>query len=183
VTEAEGLASGSALDVGCGEGADAVWLAERGWSVIAIDLSPVALERAAVNAGRVGEDVAARIDWAQVDLLDWNPTPERYDLVSSQYLHLPSAPRRRVFGRLAGAVALGGTLLIVGHHPSDLETTMPRPQEPDLFFTGDELVGQLPLEEWEIVTNAAIARTATDPDGHAVTVHDTVLRAQRRRVS
>ncbi|HUQ63337.1 MAG TPA: class I SAM-dependent methyltransferase [Acidimicrobiales bacterium] len=181
VNETNDLAPGTALDVGCGEGADAIWLAECGWRVRAIDLSTVALQRAAGNADRVGAAVAERITWDHVDLLEWDPGRGRYDLVSSQYTHLRSGARRVVFDQLAAAVAPGGTLLIVGHHPSDLETTMARPKEPDLFFTGDDIVAQLLSDEWDIVTNAAIAGTATDPDGQTVTIHDTVLRAHRRR--
>jgi SAM-dependent methyltransferase len=180
VSEADGVAPGTALDVGCGEGADAIWLAERGWVVRAIDLSTVALRRAADNAERVGPAVSQRITWDHVDLLEWDPTPARYDLVSSQYTHLRSGTRKVLFDQLAAAVAPGGTLLLVGHHPSDLETTMARPKEPDLFFTGDDIVAQLNPDDWDIVTNAAIAGTATDPDGLTVTIHDTVLRARRR---
>ncbi len=179
--EFDGLAPGAALDVGCGEGADAIWLAERGWRVTGVDLSTVALQRAAANAARVGPEVADNITWVQVDLTRWEPGADRYDLVSSQFLHLPSATRHALFDRLAAAVAPGGTLLIVGHHPSDLETTMPRPKEPDLFFTGDDIVAQLNSDDWDIVTNADMARNATDPDGQEVTIHDAVLRARRRR--
>jgi SAM-dependent methyltransferase len=180
VQQTDGLSPGTALDVGAGEGADAIWLAERGWRVTAVDLSPVALERAATQARRVSEDVAERIAWVQADLTEWTPEPKGYDLVSSQYLHLPSGPRGSLFDHLATAVAPGGTLLIVGHHPSDLATTMPRPAEPDLFFTGDDIVAQLDPDQWDIATNAALARTATDPDGQAVTIHDAVVRAHRR---
>jgi SAM-dependent methyltransferase len=180
IEETCGLSPGTGLDVGAGEGADAIWLAERGWRVTAVDLSPVALERAAAQAQRVGAAVAEHIEWVQADLTQWVPGPARYDLVSSHYLHLPSPARRVLFDRLAAAVAPGGTLLIVGHHPSDLETTMPRPQEPDLFFTGDDVVARLDPAEWDIVTNAAAARQATDPDGQEVTIHDAVVRARRR---
>lgn len=178
--EMDGLPPGAALEVGCGEGADAIWLAERGWRVTAVDLSTVALERAAAQAARLGAAVAHRIDWVHVDM-NWAPGPIRYDLVSAHYLHLRSEPRRALFGRLAAAVAPDGTLLIVGHHPLDLKTTMPRPQDPDLFFTSDDLVAELHEGEWDIVTNAAMPRSATDPEGRDVTIHDAVLRARRRR--
>jgi hypothetical protein len=112
--------------------------------------------------------------------MDWEPPRDQYDLVSAQYLHVPGRPREALFDSLAAAVAQGGTLLIVGHHPSDMETTMPRPKMPELFFTGDDIAKRLDPEQWEIVTNAAPGRTATDPDGRAVTIHDAVLRARRR---
>jgi hypothetical protein len=120
------------------------------------------------------------IDWMQVDATVWDPGPNRYDLVSAQYLHLQAGPRRAMVDRVARAVAPGGSLLIVAHHPSDLQTTMPRPQSPDLFFTGDEIAAQLDPDDWDTVTNAARDRSATDPHGQVVTIHDTVVRAVRR---
>ncbi len=180
VAEASDLAPGTALDVGSGEGADAIWLAGRGWRVTAVDLSTVALERAAEHAAQLGAGIAGRIDWLHEDLTSWDPGSARYDLVSAQYMQLPAAPRQALFGRLAAAVARGGTLLIVGHHPSDLQTTMPRPPMPELFYTGDDIAAALDPSEWDIITNASPARTATDPDGQPVTIHDTVLRARRR---
>jgi hypothetical protein len=98
--------------------------------------------------------------------------------VTAQYLHLPTAARAVAFGALAAAVAPGGTLLIVGHHPSDLQTSVPRPPLPELFYTGDEIEALIG-GGWDIVTNAAPGRAATDPDGNAVTIHDTVFRAAR----
>jgi SAM-dependent methyltransferase len=179
-SEAEKLTPGTALDAGAGEGADAIWLAGRGWQVTAVDISAVALERAAGYAAKAGADIAGRISWYQQDLFSWEPPQGHYDLVSAQYLHLPGGPREMLFDRLAAAVAPGGTLLIVGHHPSDMETTMPRPKMPELFFTGDEIADRLDPGLWEIVTNAAPGHTATDPEGRPVTIHDTVLRARHR---
>jgi SAM-dependent methyltransferase len=180
IAEAGDLIPGHALDVGAGEGADAIWLASRGWHVIAVDLSTVALERAGAHAEQAGADIARRIDWVHEDVTSWDPGPGRYDLVSVQYMHLPPAPRKAMLGHLTAAVAPGGSLLIVGHHPSDLQTTVPRPPMPELFFTGDDVAAGLDPGQWTIITNAAPGRTATDPEGNAVTVHDTVLRATRR---
>lgn len=179
VSEISGLAPGTALDVGCGEGADAIWLARQGWRVTGLDVSTVALQRAAAHAAAAGAEIAGRIDWQHADLLAWEPGAAQYDLVSAQYMHLPPGLRETVFGHLAGSVAPGGTLLIVGHHPSDLQTTMRRPPLPELFFTGDDIAALLGPDGWEIITNAAPERSATDPDGQAVTIRDTVLRARR----
>ncbi|MGZ4432200.1 MAG: class I SAM-dependent methyltransferase [Trebonia sp.] len=174
-----GLAPGTALDAGAGEGADAIWLAERGWQVTAVDVSGVALGRAAEHAAKAGDEVAARIRWLREDLIEWTPPERAYDLVTSQYMHLPGALRHTFFARLAAAVRDGGTLLIVGHHPSDLDTTLQRPNHPELLFTGDELASDLGGDGWEIVTNVAAERETTDPDGRPVTAHDTVFRARR----
>jgi SAM-dependent methyltransferase len=180
VAQASDLGPGHALDVGAGEGADAIWLASRGWHVIAVDLSAVALERASAHAGQAGPDIAARIEWVHEDVTSWDPGPGRYDLVSVQYMHLLPERRQAMLGHLAAAVAPGGSLLMVGHHPSDLQTTVPRPPMPELFFTGDDIAAGLDPGQWTIITNAAPGRTATDPEGNEVTVHDTVLRAMRR---
>ncbi len=178
VSELSGLAPGTALDAGCGEGADAIWLATRGWRVTGVDVSSVALERAAAAAAE--KQVAERVDWQHADLADFDPDGGRYDLVTSHYLHLPAADRVPLFDRLAAAVRPGGSLLIVGHHPSDLQTTVGRPREPELFFTGDDIAARLDPVDWEIVTNAAPGREATDADGNCVTIHDSVLQARRR---
>jgi SAM-dependent methyltransferase len=180
VAEASGLAAGAALDVGSGEGADALWLAARGWQVTAVDFSATALKRGAEHADALGADVAGRISWVHADLTVWTPAGGPFDLVSSQFMHLPSAPRQALFARLAAAVAPGGTLLIVGHHPSDLQTTMPRPHMPDLFFTAEEIADSLDPGQWDILVADARPRRASDPEGQQVTIHDAVLRARRR---
>jgi thioredoxin reductase/SAM-dependent methyltransferase len=180
VSEARDLPPGTALDVGSGEGADAIWLAQRGWQVTGVDVSAVALERAAGHAAQAGGGIADRIQWQHADLINWDGPAARYDLVSAQYMHLPPGARDALFRQLAAAVAPGGTLLIAAHHPSDLQTTMPRPPMPDLFYTADDIAAYLSPDSWEIVTNAAPGRPASDPEGRPVTLHDTVLRARRR---
>jgi SAM-dependent methyltransferase len=180
VTEAANLAPGRALDVGCGEGADAIWLAERGWLVTAVDISTVALARGAARAAEGSAVIARRITWLHADLSGWIPEAAHYDLVSLQFMHLPTEPRDSLFRRLAASVAPGGSLLIVGHHPSDLQTTAMRPPTPDLLFTAADAAASLDRHEWRIVVSAARPRAIADPDGHPITVHDTVLRAQRR---
>lgn len=177
ISEAAALVPGTALDVGSGEGADAIWLAGRGWRVTAVDLSSVALERGAANAARAGQQVTERIRWQHADLTTWQP--DRYDLVSAQYLHLPPAQRDPLFARLAAAVLPGGHLLIVGHHPSDLQTTVGRPSRPELLYTPEDLATSLDPLGWEIVTADTPGREVTDPEGQPVTVHDTVFRARR----
>lgn len=179
IGEASQLTPGTALDVGCGEGADAIWLAQRGWKVTAVDLSTVALQRAAAHAAQAGTEIAGHIDWRHADLTAWDPGAARYDLVSAQYMQLLPGPRETLFRRLAASVRPGGSLLIVGHHPSDQQTTMPRPHLPELYFTGDDIIAYLDAGQWEVISNTAAPRPVTDPEGRAVTIHDTVLRARR----
>jgi len=181
VTEAADLVPGTALDAGCGEGADAIWLASCGWRVTAVDLSTVALERACAHALEAGVDVAQRVDWLHADLTDWMPQTATYDLVSAQFMHLPKGPREMLFRRLAASVSSGGTLLIVGHHPSDLQTTIARPPAPELFFTAAEAAALLDPHEWDIIVSETRGRPTLDSEGRTVTIHDAVLRALRGR--
>jgi SAM-dependent methyltransferase len=180
VAEAGDLAPGRAIDVGCGEGADAIWLARQGWEVTGADISPVGLECAAQNAREAGEKVAAGITWRQVDLFtdEWAELGD-YELVSSQYLHLPPGVRGRSVQRLADAVVVGGDLLLAAHHPSDLEIPGLRPNMPELFCTAEELAAFLDPEAWEIVTAAAPERPANGPEGTPVIIRDTVMHARR----
>jgi SAM-dependent methyltransferase len=189
VVEVDALPPGLALEVGAGEGADAIWLAGRGWRVTAVDISAVALARAASRARRAGGEVADRIDWVHRDLMDWEPPTRRYELVSSHFFHAAPGPRRLLFERLAAAVVEGGTLLVVGHHSrvaqgSTHDGPAHRPDGSmmplDYFFSGDEIAAQLDPEEWDIVTNAEVERAAANPEGPGHT-HDIVLRATRRR--
>jgi SAM-dependent methyltransferase len=180
VAQTADLAPGAALDAGCGEGADAIWLARHGWTVTAVDVSAVALERAAAHAAAQGDGIAGRISWRREDLLSADPGPQRFDLVSAQFMHLPSPELESLHRRLATAVRPGGTLLIVSHHPDDRHANVGRPGHLDLFPTPAQLAAGLDPGDWEILVADAIGRPATDLDGHPVTVKDTVLRARRR---
>jgi SAM-dependent methyltransferase len=189
VVEVDALVPGLALDVGAGEGADAIWLAGRGWRVTAVDISAVALARAASLARRAGAEVAERIDWVHRDLMDWVPPTRHYELVSAHFFHLAPGPRQILFGRLASAVAEGGTLLVVGHssrvftdstHDGPAHRSEGSMMPLDYFFSGDEIAAQLDPGEWDIVTNAEVERAAANPEGPGHT-HDIVLRATRRR--
>jgi len=111
VEEISGLRPGRALDLGTGEGRNAVWLAEQGWRVTAVDFSRVALDRGAAIAQRSGVDV----EWVHADLTQYRPAAAAFDLVVILYLHLPPDARRGVLGQAMSALRPGGRLLIVGH--------------------------------------------------------------------
>ena len=177
VTEVADLTPGSALDVGSGEGADAIWLARRGWTVTAVDISQVALTRGAANAA-ADDESAARITWDRHDLLQWAPPEASFDLISAQFMHLPKEEREALFTRLAAAVAPGGTLLIVGHHPTDMESGAHRPPRLDLFYTAEEIALLLDPGKWDIVTESR--ERVQNHDGEAITIHDAVLSARRK---
>jgi SAM-dependent methyltransferase len=178
VAETRALVPGRALEVGAGEGADAVWLAGQGWNVTAVDISSVALDRGRAEAQASGAEVADRISWTHLDVLA-DPLPAGpFDLVSLQFMHFGVADRVPLFERCKDAVSAGGTLLIVAHHPSDLDTTVRRPPMPDAFYAAQEIAEMLD-DTWTVVAADARPRQQTDPDGNDVTVHDTVLVAQR----
>lgn len=174
VAETAELAPGRALDVGSGEGADAVWLAERGWQVTAVDISTTALGRAAEHAEAAG--VGHRIEFTHADLRDKPPAEGAYDLVTAQYMHLPPAQRRELFAHLAAAVAPGGVLLIVGHHPMDLWTSSHRLHMPDMMYTAEDVAADLDPTHWDVQTTDTRPR----PGPHDAIHHDAVLLARRR---
>ncbi|UVJ39115.1 cyclopropane-fatty-acyl-phospholipid synthase family protein [Arthrobacter sp. CJ23] len=177
VLEASALEPGTALDLGCGEGADAIWLAGRGWTVTAVDVSAVALERAAAHAAEAG--LQDRITWQERDLATWRPA-ERFGLVSAQFLHSPLLPWRDSVASAAAAVAPGGTLLVVGHHPQGLAPWSGHAGS-DMFFTPEELAAELSLDRgpWTVNVLASRERTVPGPDGQEATILDTVLRCSR----
>lgn len=175
VAQVADLPPGDALDVGSGEGADAIWLASRGWQVTAVDVSAVALERASAAVAAEGEQMAARITWEQRDMLAWDPGPERFDLVSAQFMHLPRPAQDAMHTRLAAAVRPGGTLLIVGHLHDELHAHIaPR------FRPAEDIAATLDPADWQVLVATAVERSGTGPDGEPVTLSDSILRAERR---
>jgi SAM-dependent methyltransferase len=176
--EAAALVPGRALDLGCGEGADAVWLARRGWQVTAVDISGTALKRAAGHAESAG--VAERIEWQRRDLGESFPDGT-FDLVSAQFLHSwGDLPRVKILRAAAAAVAPGGILLIEGHldhgpfrHEGHEDVTFPTP---------DDVVADLELSsgDWELLVSEAHERTQTGPDGLPAIRTDSTVKARRR---
>jgi SAM-dependent methyltransferase len=181
VAQTADLTPGTALDAGSGEGGDAIWLASQGWTVTAVDVSAVVLERAAANAAAHGAVIADRITWRHEDLYATGPRQQGFDLVSAQFIHFRSPGLESMHRRLAAAVRPGGTLLVVTHHPDDLRANVGRSGRAETLPSAGELAAVLDPGSWDILVAAAIGRPATDLDGQPVTVKDTVLRAVRRR--
>jgi SAM-dependent methyltransferase len=171
VSEIADLPPGQALDVGCGEGADALWLARRGWQVTAVDISATALQRAAAAA----TDIQGRVAWIRADLTVTPPTPARFDLVSLHYFPLRRQPGHTALYRLLDAVAPGGTLLFTTHARADL--TPAENFDPTDYYQPDD-IAQLLDPTWNVLTNETRPRATAAPTGTHHT-HDTVLRAQR----
>jgi SAM-dependent methyltransferase len=175
VTEVTGLPSGQALDVGCGEGADALWLARHGWLVTAVDISRTALQRAALTSA----DVAGRVSWTRADLTAMPPPAGAFDLVSAQYFPLPRQPAHTALRGLLAAVASGGTLLIASHDLADLPPDHVHGLDPSDYYQPAD-IARLLDDDWTVLVNETRPRTAPAPPGTHHT-HDTVLRAQRTR--
>jgi SAM-dependent methyltransferase len=180
VREVEALPPGAALDLGCGEGADAIWLAGKGWQVTAVDISGVAIERARRHAADAG--VADRIDWQQHDLAASFPAGT-FDLVSIQFLHSPGdLPREEILRAASRAVRPGGVLLIEGH--SDFGAFAERHQgHGDMHFpTPAEVIRDLELAdgEWEVLVSEAHERSQVGPEGEPTVRTDTTVKLRRR---
>lgn len=177
VEHVSGMPPGDALDVGAGEGADAVWLATQGWHVTALDVSPVALARTAAHAADAG--VGDRVTTLQHDLLSGSTVPGTYDLVSAQFWHPPTDRFDELFRALGAAVRPGGFLLVVGHHPADLATGLRSGHgHPELLFTPDRVVAALDASAWEIRYADAPTREVAGEDGPVI-VTDSVVLARR----
>ncbi|MEV0096986.1 FAD-dependent oxidoreductase [Streptomyces sp. NPDC050738] len=181
VREVADLEPGRALDLGCGEGADAIWLARRGWQVTATDISAVALERAVAHAEESG--VADRVDFRQHDLSESFPEGD-FDLVSAQFLHsMGEFPREEILRRAAAAVAPGGTLLVEGH--SGLPHWEKDPH-PGVHLPGpEEVLASLSLAEgeWEVLVSEEHERMQDDPEGNATHRTDNTLKIRRLKAS
>lgn len=175
VTEAAELDAGRVLDVGCGEGADSVWLARQGWVVTALDISSQAVTRTEAAAADAGVAVAG----VAGGLLEAPLRDASYDLVSVMYPALLRTPGREAEQRLLDLVAPGGTLLVV-HHDLDREHTLQHGRDLDEYVSPDD-VRALAVERggWEVVTDERRGRTASGGAGAHHTT-DLVVRLQRR---
>jgi ubiquinone/menaquinone biosynthesis C-methylase UbiE len=171
------LTPGEALDAGCGDGDDAIWLAQNGWSVTAADISQVALDRAASVAAALG---LSAITWRQADLVQTPPSAQSYDLVSSHFMQLPTPLRETAMRGLAAAVKRGGTLLIVAHDPSDLDKNAGRWPIPEYYATAEEFAALFDRHQWEMERVESRPRIGTNVNGDPVTVHDVIVRVRRR---
>lgn len=181
--EVASLTPGTALELGCGEGGDALWLAAHGWNVTAVDISATALAVGAAEAERAG--LADRIDWVHADLSTWEPS-STFDLVTSAFLHSPvELPREEVLRHAASAVAPGGRLLVVGHGAVPPGSRLDHEQHdgPPLP-TPDEVLASLELsDDWITETSELAERQAIWRDGSEVTLVDAVLRMRRSGAS
>jgi 2-polyprenyl-3-methyl-5-hydroxy-6-metoxy-1,4-benzoquinol methylase len=170
VAEAAGLAPGRALDLACGEGQNAIWLASLGWDVLGIDYSQVAVAKAQRRAEREG--VAAR--FVSADLVEYEPEREAFDLVLVLYLHIPSTQRASVHAKAGAALAPHGTFLLLGHDRTNLTDGVGGPSDPDILYRAEEIAAELPGLVIEKATTVL-----RDVDGEERDAIDTIVRARK----
>ncbi|MFV0430261.1 MAG: methyltransferase domain-containing protein, partial [Arachnia sp.] len=172
------LAAARALDLGCGEGADAIWLAQNGWQATGIDISPTAIGRATQAAEAVGlEPGQARFLAADLAMLP----PGAYELISASFLHSPvELPRADILRRATERITPGGHLLITSHASFPPWHTGPHPEH--RFLSADEELEQLRLDPqiWDVVVAEARPRQAVGPNGESATIDDIVVLVRRR---
>ncbi|MBW3607872.1 MAG: methyltransferase domain-containing protein [Actinobacteria bacterium] len=172
--EAGGLAVGRALDLACGEGRNAVWLAQQGWEVTGVDFSQVGLDK----ARRLAEQRAVSVQWLLADLVDYLPPPAAFDFVAILYLHIAGGAMRDVLRRATAALAPDGTLLVVGHDPTNIQEGYGGPQDPAILLAPDEIAEALAGLEIE---RAERVRRPVPSAGEDVYAIDALVRAVRPR--
>ncbi|MFF2243841.1 class I SAM-dependent methyltransferase [Arthrobacter sp. NPDC058130] len=173
--ETAGLAPGTALDAGCGTGAEATWLAAQGWQVTGADISAAALVQAAERAAQ--EPVSDSVTWVEADLSSWEPD-HRFDLVTTSYAH-PAMPQLAFYRRISEWVAPGGSLLIIGHlhHPASTGHSHRPPAEATVTLA--DITRGLDPAVWSIQSAKELTRTIPRPGGRALALHDAVVHATR----
>jgi SAM-dependent methyltransferase len=170
VAEVGELQPGRALDLACGEGQNAIWLASLGWDVLGVDYSHVAVAKAQQRAERDG----VAVDFICADLVEYEPEREAFDLVLVLYLHIPSASRAAVHAKAGAALAPHGTFVLLGHDLTNLTDGVGGPSDPDILYTAEEIAAELP----ELVIEKATT-VLRDVDGEERDAIDTIVRARR----
>jgi len=165
---------GRALDLACGEGRNAIWLAERGWKVTAVDFSDVAIERASKLADGRGVDV----EWLCRDLMSYEPTAEEFQLAMIVYLQVPAADLRRVVAHAAAALAPEGELLMIGHARRNLSEGIGGPRDPAVLWTTDEVRAAFEAANLRVERCDEVLRSVDTPDGPREAI-DVLARAIR----
>ena len=177
--EVEGLTPGRALDLACGEGRNAIWLAEQGWQVTGVDFSAVGIEK----ASRLAAERGVEGSWVVADATTWTPTSS-FDLVIVFYLQLPAVDRRAAIRTAVSALAEGGTFVLVAHDLLNLTEGHGGPKDPGVLQTAEDVLDDLAQAELELgaelVTERAgrIDRVVTTDDGPRTAI-DTLVRARR----
>jgi SAM-dependent methyltransferase len=171
--ETAGLHPGVALDLACGEGRNAIWLAGRGWRVHAVDFSPVALAKGAIGQRHANADL--QIAWTEADATAYT-APEPIDLALLCYLQLPPAQRRAAVRHAARALAPDGVLLVIGHDSRNLTDGTGGPKDPEVLFTAADIGADLAGTGLTVERADEVLRPVEGADRPAI---DALLRALR----
>lgn len=174
VAETATLAPSRALDLACGEGRNALWLAERGWQVTGVDFSTVGLDKARALA----ETRGIRAEWVAADLLEYRPEPAAFGLVIVFYLQVPAPERTPILRRAAAAVGPGGTFLLVVHDTTNIERGHGGPQHPAVLYTAQDVVDDVRGSGLAIERAERIERPVETPNGTRIAL-DAFVRASR----
>lgn len=172
VAETAGLPAGRALDLACGEGRNAVWLAGRGWHATGVDFSEVAIEKARLLAAERGVEA----EWIVADVVDYRPPARGFDLVIVFYLQVSEDARRASVRAAADAVAPGGTFLLVAHDSANLVSGYGGPQDPAVLYRAEDVVAD--LDGFSIERAECVERRVQTDDGERVAL-DVLVRASR----
>ena len=164
VEQVTALPGGRALDLACGEGRNAIWLATRGWDVTAVDFSQVAIDKGRTVATRSPRAVRDRITWRTDDVVSAE-FESGYDLVLVVYLHLPADQRRSVLDRATASLNPGGVLLVVGHDITNIAEGIGGPQDLSVLYSPDDVVREL---DGDIVIRLATRRERATDAGIAI---------------
>jgi SAM-dependent methyltransferase len=164
-----GATPGRALDVACGEGRNAFWLAEQGWDVVGVDFSAVAIDKAQRIAAHRGLDIELHVG----DVTDPDVVSGQFDLVLVAYLHLGDDAMAPLLAHLAERVGAGGTLFVLGHHVDNLEHGHGGPQDPRVLHDPDRIAGW--IGELDVVEAGAVTRTVTTDDGSRTAIDSLVV--------
>jgi len=167
------LRPGRALDLACGEGRNALWLAERGWQVTALDFSRVALEKGRALQERHPRGPDLQIDWVLGDALTHDVGRAEYDLVVLAYLQLVADERRTAVRRAFGSLRPGGTFFLVAHDATNLTDGTGGPTDPEVLFTAEEVLADLDGERFEVERADRVARDVPEqqPAGDSPHTH------------
>jgi SAM-dependent methyltransferase len=174
VQEVGGMAPGRGLDLACGEGRNAVWLAERGWQVTGVDFSEVGLEK----ARQLADSRGVHAEWIPADLLAYRPEPGAFELVIVFYLQVPAAERTLILETAATAVAPGGTFLLVGHDSTNIGEGHGGPQDPTVLYTAEDVSLGLAGTGLRIERAERVERPVQTPEGERIAL-DALVRASR----
>ncbi len=184
--ELAGLTPGRALDLAAGEGRNAIWLADQGWQVTAVDFSLAGLDKGRAALAQHPRARDLHVDWVHADILDFDPGPVGYDLAVIAYFQLAADEVRNACRRAFGALAVGGTFFLVAHDSTNLTEGTGGPQDPSRLYTAEDVLSALDGERFEVQRAERVSRLVgggEDPVSHraqpSLTAYDCLVRVVR----